>query len=516
MGFRNLKGIYSNSHRLIEDGVTIEYAESTLIMQFDNARKELAKKIEAYDLQDPWVDFFQLLSIYHASIARTPCSPIWIYENTGIQTKLKALDSALSNQQKSVDPAVWKSLKNVIKTLNAVRTIQENPNAQVARKIINSFEADQDVIVAIKNRKLWEETQRALDCTQLKNVDIRLPAELRNHKSAQGLILFGPPGLLDYRNQGFLIRSPVAKRISVIMQNHENPGRIAHSLLQPDKMVTIKGDKPALLVDFDPKYEPAVFLAQKTIKPRDSSSWQSEIDGFFPMDPVACLPVALGGNKGIYLKEDTSILVAQVKAKESEVLCVGVTKINPAELEQDMLLIRTTTGGGDQVRPYADLLLGKKSRHYRELLDGWKRALRKKVDDLEASLVASKLRHNGCSIATEQNVRNWCNSQTIAPHDLNETLLGILTYLRMERQHREISKSARLVRGAHQSAGVQLQKLVLNRLNGLNLRDSITDGFLEIRTEGEGPSKTVFLVERVGSTEEISENLVGILFDREK
>ncbi len=516
MGYRSLKAIYRNSQRVFEEGVTVKYAESAPIAQFDRARKKVAENIETYDLHEPWIELSQLLAIYHATLARTPCSPIWLYENTGIQSQLKALNTRLSNQQQSVDKAVWESLESVIKALNVVREIEENPNAHIAKKIIATFGDDQDIIVTIRNRSLWEETQRALDCNNLKNVYIKLPSELRNHRPVQGLILFGPPGLLDYRSQGFLIRAPVAKEVSIIMQNHECSGKIPHSLLHPEKMVKLTGDKPPLLVDLDPKYEPAVFLAQKSIQPKDSSSWLSEIDSFSSMEPEVCLPVALGGNKGIYLKEDTPILVAQVKSKDSETPCVGVAKIHPDELESDMLLIRTTTGGGDQVRPYADLLLGKKARHYRELLDGWKRALRKKVGSLEASVVATKLRNHGCRIATEQNVRNWCNSQTIAPKELDETLLGILKYLGMERQHREISEAARQVRGAHQSAGVQLQKLVLNRLLGLNLRDAITDGFLEIRAEDEGPSKTVFLVERVGASEEIPESQIGIIFDREK
>lgn len=516
MEFRKLKAIYRNSRRVFEEGVTVKYAESAQIAQFDRARKKIAENIEAYDLHEPWIELSQLLSIFHATLARTPCSPIWLYENTGIQSRLKALEATLLRQQKSVDKAVWESLGNAIQTLKMVRTIEENPNAHIAKKIISTFTADQDIIINIRNRSLWEETQRALDCKNFKNVHVKLPAELRNHKPAQGLILFGPPGLLDYRSQGFLIRAPVAKEVSVIMQSHECAGKIAHSLLQPDDMVNLTGDKPSLLLDFDPKYEPAVFLAQKSIQPKDSSSWLSEIDGFSSMEPVSCLPIALGGNKGIYLKEDTPILVAQVEAVDTETPCVGVTKIHPDELEADMLLIRTTTGGGDQVRPYADLLLGKKARHYRELLDGWKRALRKKVNSFDEHAVATKLRHHGCKIATEQNVRNWCNSQTIAPKELDETLLGILTYLGMEKQHREISKAAKQVRSAHQSAGVQLQKLVLKRLLGLNLRDAITDGSLEIRAEDEGPSKTVFLVDRVGPPVDIAENLIGILFDREK
>lgn len=516
MGFRSLKAAYSNSISVSEEGVTVKYAECTPIAQFDRARKKIAESIEAYDLQEPWIELSQLLSIFHATLARTPCSPTWLYENTGIQSQLKALEPTLSNQKQSVDNVVWEALENVIGALKVVRTIEENPNADIAKNIIATFTDDQDVIITIRNRSLWAETQRALNCKSFKNVHVKLPAELRNHRPSQGLILFGPPALLDYRNQGFLIRSPVAKEISVIMQSHECAGKIAHSLLKPDEMVKLTGDKPSLLLDFDPKYEPAVFLAQKSIQPRDSSSWLSEIDGFSSMEPVSCLPIALGCNKGIYLKEDTPILVAQVKAKETETPCVGVAKIHPDELEADMLLIRTTTGGGDQVRPYADLLLGKKARHYRELLDGWKRALRKKVNSLEANLVATKLRQHGCKIATEQNVRNWCNSQTIAPNDLDKTLLGILTYLGMERQHREISEAAKQVRSAHQSAGVKLQKLVLQRLQGLNLRDAITDGALAIRAEDEGPSKTVFLVDRVGPSVDIAENLVGILFDREK
>ena len=516
MEFLSLKAAYGNSRRVFEEGVTVKYAECAPIAQFDRDRKKIAENIEAYDLHEPWIELSQLLSIFHATLARTPCSPIWLYENTGIKNQLKALDPALSNQKRSVDKAVWESLENAIQALKIVRTIEENPNAHIAKSIIATFTEDQDIIITIRNRSLWEETQRALACKNLKNIHVKLPGELRNHCPAQGLILFGPPGLLDYRSQGFLIRSPVAKEISVIMQNHESAGKIAHSLLQPDELVKLTGDKPALLLDFDPKYEPAVFLAQKSIQPRDSSSWLSEIDGFSSMEPVSCLPIALGGNKGIYLKEDTPILVAQVNAKDTEMPCVGVTKIHPYELEVDMLLIRTTTGGGDQVRPYADLLLGKKARHYRELLDGWKRALRKRVDSLEASVVATKLRHHGCRIASEQNVRNWCNSQTIAPKELDETLLGILTYLGMERQHREISEAAKQVRSAYQSAGVQLQKLVLKRLQGLNLRVAITDGAFEIRAKDEGPSKTVFLVDRVGPPVDVAENLTGILFDREK
>ena len=94
--------------------------------------------------------------------------------------------------------------------------------------------------------------------------------------------------------------------------------------------------------------------------------------------------------------------------------------------------------------------------------------------------------------------------------NLDSDLRALLQFVQLESEFDAITDAVEKLRRAHQSAGVQLQKKLRGSLHGKELKGVFERGWLEIR-HGNGPAKTVFLVEERGNEQEIPEEWEGEL-----
>ena len=96
--------------------------------------------------------------------------------------------------------------------------------------------------------------------------------------------------------------------------------------------------------------------------------------------------------------------------------------------------------------------------------------------------------------------------------NLDTDLSAVLKLIGMENRYNDVVAGIEALRGAHQSVGRQLQTKLRESLQGMDISEVFRQGELEIR-DGEGPAKTVFLVEERGHEECIPEEWEGELRD---
>jgi hypothetical protein len=385
--------------------------------------------------------------------------------------------------------------EKLCKSLAAVQRIDNNPLANEVREMLAlSNEASETSIVVLRRESLWQEAEAVLNPDKLMaRIILMKPTELRRISPVDRLILFGPPWSFEFRDELFLFRSPVARSIDLFVYDHDARGGLTASAFDP-KMIALNGidSKPVRPEDltsepFMPRSKNFSFgpsevgLGQEARSHENAEAWA----------------VNLGGGGGTFLSPDGSVFWLECRHDGKEALCVGVERREVEELEVGDLIVLTTEGGGDLVRPLADKILGERSAIFRKRQDEWKEKLVGFIRRDGIDSVVAKLRKLGSSIANVANLRNWAGEQNIGPDDLESDFRAILVFVGLEESGGEYKEAISSIRKAHQSAGFQLHSRLRAGLKGMNVREAFVSGLLEVRGEEEGPVKTIFLVENI-------------------
>jgi hypothetical protein len=321
------------------------------------------------------------------------------------------------------------------------------------------------------------------------------PSELRRASPVDRLILFGPPWLFDYRGELFLFRSPVAGHVDLFVFRHDSRGQISASALQ-EQTVTFNGVESKPFQTEHLKSESLLIFYPRSFVPRalyQSGYEQPNAQAVY----VQAWPVNLGGNKGTYLDSEGSVFALECEHEGERAVCRRVEHRDVEELELGDLIVLTTEGGGDLVRTLADEILGNRAHAFRHRQEEWKRRLRQRVDADGTPSVMAQLRTLGSVGANPVNLRNWMSDRNIGPNNLSADFNAILALVSLAESQIEYCEAIDAIRGAHKSAGFQLAGRLREALNGMDVRKAFVEGFLEVRTEQDGPAKTIFLVEQI-------------------
>jgi hypothetical protein len=515
MNFQQTGVIHQNATRVLEDGLSVKMVDFPELAAFDEARRALADSVKNHALEGPWIQLVELFRFVHACLARSPCRPSWLFEQQKF-SMLERLQLQLDARLGSVDPSVRSAFRRAQDAIRLLTCVETNPVAAGAGSLLSTFKSWSRSIVVVNDTRVWDEcrTQLSRHCPGLKfegsEFAICKPIELRDHPAVNELILFGPPWLLKYRNESFLLGSPVAPSIWFVVCRHEHIGVVPRSFFEEGSTYRVNGAddfSPATETNLEHEsvalFQPRAFI----LKHEQDSSLLRVADS---NETTRAFPLVLGGAKGIYVQEEGALYIANIRVEGEKRLCLAVERVEASEIEPGMLVLLTTEGGGDLIPLEADKLLKDEAKPIRELEATWKQGLRRQVDLLGVARVAERLGTN------VQNVRNWCNPRNIAPEKLEEHLHSILELAHLKHLYPQIVEAIGKLRSAHQSAGMRLQAQLLKSLRDLDLRHAYLDGFQEIRDKAEGPAKTVYWVQDIKGVEQVSTRLLGRVLDLEE
>lgn len=397
--------------------------------------------------------------------------------------------------------------------LETLSGIEKSP---LVEEIQNSLELYGTTLFVLRDMRLWEEANHCLTEAFVDGKwEIVRPSSLRSQRQAERLIIFGPAWYLEYRNEEYLLRSPVARDIHLVGCSHEFKGSVSCSVLGEAEAIAVTGKSMSGFQslsaesedhwNFEP-FSPVQNGGFQLGGSRVSKEWETG-------KKIVAIPFRLGGSYGTFLAKDSNVWVLTTDSKGATPVCTGVEKVPVEDLEPGGLVLMTTSGGGDMIPVVADMLL-KGSERIRTLQATWKNRLVAEVEKHGLHNVATRLKSFGAQIASPGNIKNWCNPRSLGMENLDTDLLAVLRLVGMEASHARVESAIMALRGAHQSAGSQLQKRLRDSLSNMDVSDAFRHGLMEVK-QGGGPSKTIFLVERRGIEHEISEELEGQLISIE-
>lgn len=498
---------YENSERLTKSGVKGHLVAFPQLAEFDASRRRLVKVIKDSAMHEVWDDGLKIFNTIHAKLARTPCRPSWLVNEMLTARGGSRVLEGLKRRLPSVDSGARTAFEDLCDRLDGLKYVEINPLLEEIRNVRN---LEGRILFILRDFRLWEEVKNCLaEVLDGNDWEIVKPSSLRSQQRANRLFIFGPPWYIGYRNEGYLLRAPAAAEVHIIGCEHEFVGDVAHSLLGPEKNIIIHKRKHAPPTGMPWDFEPISPVQRGGFHLKGSTEtriWESG-------KKVTAIPFRLGGSHGTFLGKESTAWVVTADCSGSSPICSGVERIPVDELEPGGMVLLTTSGGGDMIPVVADMIL-RRSRQIRGLQTAWKAALLARVESDGLGIVSSHLKSLGAQKASVTNLKNWCNPRSIGMENLDTDLMAVLKLIGMEARYDDVVSGIVALRGAHQSAGAKLQKKLRESLLKSDLTEVFRQGYLEIK-HGDGPAKTVFLIEERGDEADIPEEWEGELTEIE-
>jgi hypothetical protein len=196
------------------------------------------------------------------------------------------------------------------------------------------------------------------------------------------------------------------------------------------------------------------------------------------LDDVPAKIAVLEGDYGVFLEDDESATILTLDLDTDEPT-ERVRRMPVQAIMPGMFVLLRTTGGGDYILPIADRLLGKTAAHARSCQKEWKSKLRSVVAQSSLFEISVRLLDLGSTRANEMNVRNWMSSRNLKTHDPKD-FAAIMQLIALQNRTEEYWNAMAAISQAHQRAGQQIRRVLLRRLQEIDVTNLERDGRLEI------------------------------------
>lgn len=505
MTLEECTSVYHDAENVLKQGIKAQIVDFPELAHFNELRKTFVTSVKNGSLHEDWDNGIQFFSIAHAKLARTPCRPSWLIDHLCKNCGGDRILAKLNARAGSVEPMIGETFNALKKSLEIMSRLDKNPLLNGIHGSLRTSDLDgQKNLFVIRDLKLWVELRQCL-----RNImgdhfsEIVKPSNIREHQRADRLFIFGPPWYLTYRKEEFLLRSPAAPEIVLIGCRHEFEGQIRLSGLDENLLIPISDYKRDHVQNDPFAFETLVSGAPGKFAFKSTPGSQAWESGTI----VEALPFKFGNGQGTYFRTDSKVWAVLVDSPGGSPKCAAVEKVEVEDIEPGHLILMTTHGGGDMIPVVADMILPR-SKQLRDLQSLWKKALVRKIEEHGIDAVIACLERYGATKASVINVRNWVNPRSLGMENLDSDLKAILRMTGLEPQHKDIKKGIQKLRQAHQSAGAKLQRKLRESLQGKDLRQVFSDGVMEIK-HGDGPAKTIYLIEERGVSEDIPEEWEG-------
>jgi hypothetical protein len=498
MTIQEITRVYENATALLDKGIELHYVASAEHDAFQKAIVNLAGKIADSGAESPWDEYLRVVRRVNWLFV---CSPVAF--STILETRRDTFDKLNEQIRCTTFPEVIEAYRLLRKRAIALKATSCNPLAAAVKDWILKENALSPLIMVVPERALIQPTRNALCEYEIPGSwEITDPSTARHCAPHDCVVFFGPPWFLIRGGHGFLLRSPLGKRMVTFCMSGFRASDIAPSCLNPESKSIINicaGNQ--VVPDSDVSDSQAELLLPA---PRD---WSALLRGVSQNhsnkeeDITAdCRAFVLGGNHMVVLDVDSKRWTVMSERTGATRVCTDVRRVKTNDLEQGDLILLTTDSAGDMLKPYADQILGKEANEVNLLIATWKRFLHDHVISDGISATVDSLKKLGSSIASPTNVRNWYSEAHIAMEDKERDLGAVLKLIDWEARKSDVFLAVDKLYRVRAEAARVLHQRIFKRLKDHDMSQVFKNGFMEFRLgEGDvGPSKTVFLIEEIG------------------
>ena len=484
------------------------------------------RELDSSDQRDEyWAQFVGHLLDYRYAVLSTPlpfnhptlCDPS---ASECLNDKLKYCDSLY--------PHFAVPARKLLELYRQVAGLNDNPLGEAVLQIISEIPCGDKFALLVERARHARDYARSIEeyyNKAMRNLEVLTPAQLREPCFYEHIILTGIPErfpsyvfsaprcanlyVVHYRwikrsskvGPSFVDLLPRKQASSGHAVDHDADGGDADNSLFKDEQELIEDDSD--LEEDDAVWPGAsyqvlraadIFRNMQTIASRFDSSLNNESarhtgtlehhtaqDVLNDSHDVRAKLFLLEDEYGVFLDadEDSQVMAVDIDSDIEP----KVERIPTSEVEPEMFVLLRMAGGGDYISDLADEILGTDAQALRHKQRMWKQHLRARVDELGVHKVVAFLEQLGCSMANEQNVRNWISFRSIRTRHERD-FEAIMKFVGLESQHSEIWNDMGKIASAHRKAGQRIRKLLLERVRSADLRNLRRSGKMEFRLEG--------------------------------
>lgn len=282
--------------------------------------------------------------------------------------------------------------------------------------------------------------------------------------------------------------------------------------------------KPRPLFELSPQPEaPASSGKQSWATPTWTGGWREAVSRFAQTDgeeryeDVSAKLFLLEGENAVLLEdaETAKVYVVDPDGSELEAEETTVDRVRVYDIDPGMFVLLRVGGGGDYIVEVADELMGAESTRRREKQIEWKGRLRNLIWRDGMDSVVNALLEAGCSKANYTNVRNWAGQRNIRTNSKDD-FAAIMSVLGLDDRTDEYWDNARQIRRAHNRAGNEIKRRLLERVADADVSSLDESGYMEFELPIEGRETGKLAAFRILSisseTFEVAYNKTGQLF----
>ena len=323
----------------------------------------------------------------------------------------------------------------------------------------------------------------------------------------RSIVITGTGKWLQNQDENHLLSTPKSARVYLFSYSHfdlELPSRSDLTSEQPSSPI------PARIINYENE-EPSIAQKASVSTPEDLSEFTipklnlnkaregiSERNSVPEGDEeeIEAICYLLSGGKLLFQESDGSFFHLDYFQDGESISCSSVSKKPADQIAGGDIILVSTSGGGDMIKPVADEILKKAGKldDYRSLQKRWKEKLREQYVLQGSHRLISKLEQGGVAL-NHANLHYWISSRCIGPGD-DMAFGNLLEFLDLFDQSEDIKEATRGIRTAHQTAGRVLAGKLRQSIEGKSLKELFECGEQQFSHDDFEGSQTAYLIEK--------------------
>ena len=481
---------YEFSEKIIKRSPVVHYVSSPEIEKLYSLSFLLYKDIQERQLTDVWNKFSLYMYKYLKNL-RYPISPKVLYEEITLK-EFKSIEKEMVKSIKKIDK-IFES--KVYECTDAIKNIAEKNDEIILNKVMQNCSGKEDIcIIDSPIISLFEDRFR---------VSFKRTSQVKNTFMSGNIFIFDTLDELNERNKSHLITSPVTPQVNLVLYDFDDPGELNFTKINNAGASSIKILKSGRSENFK-KYN-----FNKVRDLSDTIDYEKVNHGLYKDKKVETTPCIVGDDSVIFIESSVKHTIAQIQGEDAT--CVDVVKTNTHQLEEGSLLIITSSGGGDQIVPIANDLIGPDHILFRELQATWKSGLKALISKIGTAKLAKRLTTLGAARSCEVNVRNWASDYTLGPES-EEDLKAIIKVCDTVRPYNDFLNAIKELRRAHTRAGHKIHKILGQKIRGSSLKKVYVQNTLKIADPKSDAEKIILLITKIEKKRKINRSLCNRVF----
>lgn len=378
--------------------------------------------------------------------------------------------------------------------LDLLAKLLDDPSDPLLDKLLEITNAEQKVAWVIKESRLIPHAEELVTELNLTRLSVVHPLQLKNLTCYDQLIVIGPSRWFPES----IFTAPRASQIDILIfdwiRDWWKPQNVfvsPHKSSGPSNRnyITVKERETSSRWDsIDP--ENLLIIVDKTSSLASVHNNLGDQDEYESVEAVC-----------MFLEDDWAVLIEGSEGAKTlvidpdEVADRRIARILVKEIRSGMFILVRTGGGDDYIVPVADKIMGPLAQRTREYQKRWKEFLRNYARRNGLLKTSIDLLDLGSGLANEVNVQNWMSPRSIRTQNYND-FLAIMKLVGLEEQAQEYWAMMKRINQAHQKAGFEIRKLLLEQIKDLDVEMLQKQGKMDFKLSSDDEGGiTAFRVE---------------------